>query len=287
MNKRIANIKKLPLVGCASHRFNLAVQEHLKEHEVLVEKIKKLASKLKHGLPAAKLRRHTPLASVTRNQTRWSSTFEMLKRYTQIREYIRLIGDADIDDLCLTPRENRDVDTLLPVLTDLDAVTKVLQAESTTVMKARDMQDETVAEFPQLHDRLSSTANIVHSPTFESAVVRIQAGEDASMSSAEKRAVQKLRSVHLVDEPDETSERLSICQRAEKRRKLNPVGPSTRYIDTSFITPTSNVCERFFSKVGHSIGPLRRRLHTENIEAQMFLHCNMDLWGPTDVNSVI
>ena len=80
VNKRVATNCSVPLIGCASHRYNLAVQTRLAQNEPLLEKIHKLMTKLKHGLSAAKLRRLTPLAAVNRNKTRWSSSFDMLKR---------------------------------------------------------------------------------------------------------------------------------------------------------------------------------------------------------------
>ena len=194
--------------------------------------------------------------------------------------------DADIDDITLTPAENRAADGLLLILKDLEGVRKALQWEKTTLLWARDMQDETIADFPALGCKLSSTADIVHGPHFEAAVCRIQAGEDDAMTADEMTAAAILKCPDREDVPAPSSHRLSICERAAKRRKLS-TGPSKRYIDTRFITPTSNVCERFFSVAGTTIGDLRRRLHTENIEAQMFLHCNMILWGVMDVNNVL
>jgi len=38
-NKRLADICKMPLVGCASHRFNLEVQVFLEQHETLLSKV--------------------------------------------------------------------------------------------------------------------------------------------------------------------------------------------------------------------------------------------------------
>lgn len=107
------------------------------------------------------------------------------------------------------------------------------------------------------------------------------------MTDGEKESVKCLLKSGASATPAETPRRLSIGERALKRRKVCNIGASKRYTDTRFICPTSNVCERFFSVAGAAIGDLRRRVHTENIESQMFLHCNMDLWGVIDVNNAL
>ncbi|KAG2923529.1 hypothetical protein PC117_g15715 [Phytophthora cactorum] len=69
-NKRIANLLRVPLIGCASHRLNLAVREYLEPYD-------------------SNLETKTPLAPVLRQDTRWSSTFSMLEHYFRLREFIR------------------------------------------------------------------------------------------------------------------------------------------------------------------------------------------------------
>ena len=75
-----------------------------------------------------------------------------------------------------------------------EEVTKVLQKDSTTLAGARDMQDETVARYPELGPKFSATANIVHSVVFETAVYRVQCGDDSSMTECERAFVRSLLS---------------------------------------------------------------------------------------------
>ena len=51
------------------------------------------------------------------------------------------------------------------------------------------------------------------------------------------------------------------------------------YVDTRFISPTSNVCERLFSPVGHVFNYQRRGLTPANLEAQIILKANRDQWA--------
>ena len=60
-NKALATIAKRPLVGCASHRFNLAVKDVLKDYHDVLSKINSIMKKLKNLIPSAKLRKLTPL----------------------------------------------------------------------------------------------------------------------------------------------------------------------------------------------------------------------------------
>lgn len=39
VNKHLADLAGIPLIGCAAHRFNLAVRDFLDEHDVLLTKV--------------------------------------------------------------------------------------------------------------------------------------------------------------------------------------------------------------------------------------------------------
>jgi hypothetical protein len=79
-NKSLARLMNKPLIGCASHRFNLAVKSFCGPDEALLTKLNSLMSKLRTLKNSARLRQHTTLTGRKRNATRWSSTYEMLKR---------------------------------------------------------------------------------------------------------------------------------------------------------------------------------------------------------------
>lgn len=67
VNVSIANQTKLPLVGCASHRFNLAVKLFLESKEKLLEKVDKLMGKLRTVKNRAIFRKVTDVAPQRRN----------------------------------------------------------------------------------------------------------------------------------------------------------------------------------------------------------------------------
>jgi hypothetical protein len=56
VNKRLANLMGVPLVGCASHRLNLAVKSILAPYEEDLEAVQSVMKKLRTLNGAAKLR---------------------------------------------------------------------------------------------------------------------------------------------------------------------------------------------------------------------------------------
>ncbi len=58
-------------------------------------------------------------------------------------------------------------------------------------------------------------------------------------------------------------------------------------MDLRFLLPTWNLCERFFSIAGHTLGDRRQNILPSNFEMQLFLYMNSSLWGLEDVNRAI
>ena len=67
------------MIGCASHRFNLACALFLAEYEDQPNAINDLMVELRKLKKAGKLRKVTTLEPIKRNVTRWNSTYSMLK----------------------------------------------------------------------------------------------------------------------------------------------------------------------------------------------------------------
>eukprot|EP00171_Calliarthron_tuberculosum_P003101 IDg3101t1 len=284
-NKSLANKAKIPFIGCASHRFNLAMRVVLNDDEELISKINTIMVKLRGLLLGAKLRRLTSIRPKIRNTTRWSSTHDMIVRYVRIREFLPNLESEEIDSLFLSPSENRRVDAFLQQLSPLESVTKMLQREETTVSDTRALFDAVINSFPGTINKLSSTADIVHCAAFESAIVNIQRGNAAALSRDESEAIRGLRIEEGSDE-ETGDEGLSFAERALKKQKCVDVEKRDKYIDTRFLVPTSNICERLFSRVGYALSQRRRGICPANLESQMFLHLNCDLWGKSEVNQL-
>lgn len=81
-------------------------------------------------------------------------------------------------------------------------------------------------------------------------------------------------------------ESLSFPQRALKRQRRIDVEDKDKYGDTRFLLASSNICERLFSVAGLAYSDRRKNSNPVNLEAQLFLHFNNDLWTITDVNEL-
>ena len=80
---------------------------------------------------------------------------------------------------------------------------------------------------------------------------------------------------------------MSFVERALSSNRRGLKNRACAYADTRFVVPTSNICERLFSQVGHVFSDRRRGLTPANLEAQVFLHTNLELWGHADVNKLV
>lgn len=109
VNKLIAMMIDKPLVGCASHLFNLAVQDTLLEHQPLIKSVNEVMVKLSKVKAMEKLRKFTDSGPIRNNATRWSSINNMIKRFCDIKEHLPNLGIDVIDDLTTGPSDCRKI----------------------------------------------------------------------------------------------------------------------------------------------------------------------------------
>ena len=114
VNQSMARIMKVPLLGCTRHKFNLAVRRWIAEQEeltpiiaklsifvvvvaslfivscanviVFFPQVAKLMKKASTMTKACELRELTSYATVQENDTRWSSTYNMITRFLKIQK---------------------------------------------------------------------------------------------------------------------------------------------------------------------------------------------------------
>jgi hypothetical protein len=102
--------------------------------------------------------------------------------------------------------------------------------------------------------------------------------------ATEIESVEILRKTTLevsMERVSDLNESVSLAVRLEEnRRKRQSQSPTNvKYMSPKFIPPTSNCCERFFSKAGYALNKKRRALLPVNLEAQLFLHVNHRYWN--------
>lgn len=72
----------------------------------------------------------------------------------------------------------------------LESINKKLQGNDTTLTDVRDHFDFVIESFPSASSRLKANADIVHSPAFETAVVKVQLDKTNLHTSRERVAFQ-------------------------------------------------------------------------------------------------
>ena len=285
VNTKLSNETKIPLIGCASHRLNLAIQEHLKLHSNLLDKVDTLMKKLQTIKYTARLRdeqsdTEVKLVAIRRNVTRWSSTFTMVKRYLQLHKYIAslAIKFRELEDLVPCVRETNVLQSLYTnLLTEFHSTTLCLQDTDVTLGDAREMLDSLLnledlrsTDFGKKH--LLNSSPIVHSKDFESAITKLCNNKSDELNNMEAISIM----CFLIAEEEDTSDKdLPVAVRVmKKRKKMN----SDNYENVDWVPPTSNEVERFFSLCKQVYTKYRKRLLPINLEMQLFLKLHTDIW---------
>lgn len=242
-NPATADLLDVRFIGCASHRFNLAVQKYLEQHENVITNINRIMGLLSNLKKAGKLRQFTDLEPVIMNATRWSSKHDMIERYFRLEEYIKEMDDNDLDILVPSGRELADLKKIQTQLDDFNMITLKLQDPSISLLEVRLIFDEVVASYPSMKFHLAEDARIVKHPSFETGVCKVLSKQHDILSDQERRVLAPfiVQREEIVEVENET-----ILQRALKRKRTNS-DEVEKYWDLTFIPPTSNVCERLFS----------------------------------------
>ena len=285
VQKCIADMLEKPLVGCATHRFNL-VQDIISEHDQLIQIVNALMVKLSNKAKArSKLRSLTYLGPLRNNSTSWNSTYLILKMLCDLKEYLLKLQLDYIDDLTQSASDCCKISSLCMTLTDLESVTKSLQEDSISLSDVKHLFEDVVGDYPSTANRLGPEADILHDSNFESAVAKIQDNLVSALNSDEKSAVEQLRcpeSTALAD--SESDSGLPLAERSSKRRRLSKSLGDVQYIDLSLIFPTSNICERLFSVAGFALTDRRQSISPVRFQQQIFLCINSNLWDVSDIH---
>ncbi|KAG3063193.1 hypothetical protein PC121_g12277 [Phytophthora cactorum] len=177
---------------------------------------------------AAKLRQRTPLRPVTRQATRWSSTFAMVERYFKLKPFL----DAVDDELAVympSPLEDKRLCGALDELKDFESS----DGEGAVSWKL-----------------FGSPGPIFKFPIFERACVQVQNGETRYMTSDDIAALAPFASQGTSTFQSLTSsnsaKKLSFAEEELKKRRMQDQQQPSGYKLVHYNSPTSNVAERFF-----------------------------------------
>ncbi|KAE9312038.1 hypothetical protein PR003_g19865 [Phytophthora rubi] len=285
-NRAIVTKMCVPLVGCANHRLNLAVQAFHRSCETELDQVNALMVQLRQPNNSAELAKFTDLRPIKRNAARWSSTREMVERYLRIRGDIRKV--EVVEDLVLSASVHRKLAALVEDLRDFDSVFKKLQGEATTMADTRLLFSSLLERYPEMDSHLDPVSSIIHPLTFENAVVKVANG--VSLTSVDAKSVTRfVTNLPVVDEKRKKSRAPGfattvLLEGAVPRR----AGRSFVVYDALLtkISPTSNACERLFLQTKLILTPQRGRLAYANFEVITFSRANIDMWSASTLVEV-
>lgn len=297
VNKRLAREDlRVPFIGCASHRLNLAVNQYLQEFEPQLDQINTLMKKLNNYTKAGALRKLIDKSPVTRNKTRWTSTFHMLERYTELYDAHALdafAGDAEIGPLLFKPSDHLKLKDLFGNLKKINGVVIYIQKEDITLSEVNNIFSKLVASYPIMADKIGKKNTIAADPEFESAIVKIMNGKEIDLDPSEKKSVRRLK-LELQDDIDnimrevqaQECENEFLSEVITKKPRVTPTN-SSQYLDLSFIPPTTDMVERLFSAAGLVMTDLRGSMEPYTLEQVMFLKYNRKLWNLETVAKLV
>lgn len=247
---------------------------------------------------AAKLRDLTTFSAVRENDTRWSSTFQMVKRFLNIEKELSLV----VDLLSLLPNhlEIAYLREAFKTMTKFDSLTVMLQRESMSFVESREIFDLFLNDFPDFGHYISDEANIVADEAFEKAVMRIARG--LPLTSDQEALVEPLlkedcpaSNVDGRDEPvlsSSSEEDLAYSVELERKLKRQRMEQQVaekpkQYVDLNVLPGTSVNCERLFSAAKFILSDTRKRTSPKLFEALLLLKVNRNYWNALSVGKAM
>ena len=246
-NLRESGVEKIvPLIGCASHRLNLAVKAYIKaNYKELMEEVHALMADLRTMKNRYKLRVHTKVRPEIENDTRWMSSLPMLTSFDKLYPILQKCGlKPKTLELIPSAAKKYQLDELRNLLLQINEVNLELQkSDSIKINLAyiRDLFDGLIELCPSLASHLAKDAAVVANPSFESGIVKIQNQKENRLTESEKRACERfLRPVQTGDDLNDDSEdapraEVSFVERirsAREEQENKRIRTSSKYVDT-------------------------------------------------------
>lgn len=257
-----------------------------------VASIMKKASTLKI---AAQLRDLTSYCAVRENDTRWSSTFLMVKRFLSIEKELSQV----VDLLSLLPNhlEIALLKESFQLMQKFDSVTIMLQREGMSFVESREIFDLFLKDYPEFAHYISQDALIVENELFEKAVMRVARGlsiseDQEALLAPLLKEDSKENEAPTEESRDERDNEVSYSeelQRKLKRQRMEhyEAEKPKLYVDMNVMPGTSVNCERLFSTAKFILSDTRKRTSPKLFEALILLKVNKKYWNALSVGKAM
>lgn len=173
--------------------------------------------------------------------------------------------------------------------TDIDAWSTVGNSEGegqfTTIGDINRLFDAIIDQFLTTVQYLWSNATVVHSPNFESSVLKAWQGNDRAINWSGCCVLKEMKQT-VLDELHIEDERTPFAEGAVSREKTTSDGTIKLYWDLQSLNPTSKACERFIFLARLALSECRRGINSSNFEYQMLFPPQW-LLRCRDINKII
>ncbi|KAG6965166.1 hypothetical protein JG687_00005564 [Phytophthora cactorum] len=233
----------VPLVGCASHRYNLAVRSFLAPNEDDLDQVQLLMKHLRTIKQAAKLRYQTEDPSQNPTAPRYALVIHVFYAGALILSCLKALKEQ---------------------LSDVESVSKKLQCDDLDLLDVRDLRDGLLEIQSSFSHYLKPNVDVVHSLDFELGVVKVLLGQAKRLRRGESSALQPLKKATKPPATVSEPTKLGFAGRIPKRRKTEDATSEYELLDV--IPPTTNIVERLFSSVRMILRYERNRLSSCTLE---------------------
>lgn len=245
---------------------------------------------------ASKLRELTSYCPVRENDTRWSSTFNMLDRFLKIQK--ELSGIVELLSLLPNHLEVALLSKAFIPLKKFNSITTMLQRDGMTFVKSREIFDLFLKDHPEFEHYIAADASIVENETFEAAVMQISRGE--VLSEDHRRAAlpllqpaaeetpsneDDLEDDDIIDHERSYSEELE--RKLKRQKRVTAKERPNVYMNLDMLPGTSVNCERLFSQAKFILSDTRKRTNPTLFEALLLLKVNASSWNVFSVGKAM
>ena len=157
----------IPLIGCASHRINLAVQSLYCEGTHYLDAVEKVHTLMvTFGILKNRVRLavKTQLSPIKHNETRWGSVFRMLKRYLELHPILPTCSfDKATREKFPSTRDHYLVNELVDMLYKCEKTSVFLQKQDALLVNLHSVRvafDKLIVDIPDLEAYLGPKARI-------------------------------------------------------------------------------------------------------------------------------
>jgi hypothetical protein len=230
----------------------------------------------------------------------------MLQRYQYLKQFItRANGfDNDVTNLVLHELQEHDLEQLLAVLKAVHQCSMALQKDNGVELRhVRKFFDVLIAKAPSFARYLGPESDIVHSPIFEKAVIKVQSGNERNLTRNERATLKRFErspSDHYSEDDDSSDDEerkmntdnpfLTIVEDENKtllkKRRLE-INSESAYLPMLHVEPTSNCCERLFSRAKIFSDDRRKRMCPYHLELSLVLWANRGLWDANTIDEFL